>query len=98
MDRLEVVHHLDEDRSNNALANLVSMHDLCHQRLHHNGLVHTDETKARISASLKLAYAEGRRQHTVGAGSGNPFYGRKHSEEARAKMRAAWERRKAAAC
>jgi len=52
---------------------------------------HSEETKKKVSESLKLAYAEGRlispfKTLNV-SGENNPFYGRSHTEESKAKMR-----------
>lgn len=46
-----IVHHLDEDRSNNDLMNLVASHDVCHKSHHAAGKVfgpHTPERRAQI--------------------------------------------------
>ena len=86
---LEVVHHVDEDPSNNKLSNLQPMHTDCHSKYHHIGLVHTETDKQKIADGLRRAFAEGRRQLPDISGERNPFYGRKHSPEARAKISAA---------
>jgi hypothetical protein len=85
------VHHLDEDPFNNELQNIVMMHVVCHQREHPP----TEEQKIAISEKLK-----GRPSPTKGMrfpaevnakkampGESNPFYGKTHTEETRAKMR-----------
>lgn len=64
---------------------------------HNRGVPISAETRAKLSAAKK-----GRpgRPHTEAhkkaiSGEGNPFAGKRHSEETRAKMRLAWARRKA---
>lgn len=70
------VHHEDEDPENNAPENLRIKHKRCHARAHMLGIPKgenmreltrqrmsapkSDETKAKIAASVKLAWAEGR--------------------------------------
>lgn len=86
---LEVVHHVDEDRTNNAIGNLQAMHTDCHNKLHHIGLKHTDEIRRQIAESLNRAYADGRHARPDVAGERNPFFGKTHSAETRAKISAA---------
>lgn len=94
------VHHLDEDPWNNEPENLVVMHTVCHQREHPP----TEEQKAAISATLR-----GRPSPTKGMrfsaevnakksmpGEKNPFFGKTHTAEARARMSAS--RRKRVTC
>jgi len=47
----EVIHHIDEDPFNNELGNLQLMTKSEHNVLHHNGAKHSEETRAKISAS-----------------------------------------------
>jgi hypothetical protein len=56
------------------------------ERERERGISKTPEHRAKLSASGKRLYAEGYE---------HPMKGRKHSEETRTKMRAAWERRRA---
>lgn len=86
LDMLEVIHHVDEDRENNRLDNLMACHDLCHQRHHHVGLIHTEETKRRIRATLREKYESGERSKPDLAAEKNPFYGKSHSEETKKKI------------
>lgn len=46
------VHHLDENKLNNALSNLVYLTHEEHIRLHHKDKQKSDETRAKISASM----------------------------------------------
>jgi hypothetical protein len=70
-----VIHHIDEDRSNNAPENLTSMHRGCHNKHHRSWeLAHTPEARAKRSATAM--------------GAGNHFYGKTHTPEARAKISA----------
>jgi hypothetical protein len=76
-----LVHHKDEDRSNNAIENLAVMHRECHVSHHMTGrqmtLGHqlTEEHKQKIAHSLT---------------------GIKRSDETRERIRQSWQRRKAA--
>lgn len=56
----EHAHHGDEDRNNEALANLELLTPAEHNRHHKTGSRHSDAAKQRIAASLKRAYQEGR--------------------------------------
>lgn len=47
-----VVHHVDEDRSNNSRENLVPCHKGCHDRHHHTGRVMSPESRAKLSAAI----------------------------------------------
>lgn len=93
MNELEVVHHLDEDVTNQNLDNLAAAHTDCHNKAHHVGLQHTDEVKQQIGKSLRRAYTTGARARPNVSGHKNPFYGRTHSPEARAKISAAAQTR-----
>ncbi len=58
------------------------------------GKKHSAAARKKMSAAHKANPMSGPKNHMFGAGykvagSGNPFYGRKHSEEAKAKMRTA---------
>lgn len=66
------VHHVNEDKLDNRLDNLVPMHNGCHKRHHATGRVLSSEAKTKISDSHK--------------GELNPFYGKKHSDSSREKM------------
>lgn len=43
------IHHLDEDKSNNSISNLVFMTHSEHSILHHTGRIASDETKKKMS-------------------------------------------------
>ena len=68
-----VIHHEDGNKLNNEIWNLVPMTTAEHNTIHHKGFHHSEETKQRISNSLK--------------GEKNPMYGRHHSEETKATLR-----------
>ena len=57
----------------------------------HSQRRHTEETKEKMSESAKRAWAENPGRIS---GDKNPMFGKKHSEETRAKMRAAKAKRK----
>jgi hypothetical protein len=46
-----LVHHLDEDRTNNAPENLVAVHRSCHATLHMGGKPKSEEHRAKLSAA-----------------------------------------------
>lgn len=64
----EHVHHKDGDFYNDMPTNLEILSAAEHNRLHKLGFKHTEETKQRISESLKDCYARGLREAYV-----NPF-------------------------
>lgn len=57
----EYVHHKNGGRSDDRPKNLELMSAGDHNRLHKKGTKHRTETKKKISAGLKQAYAEGRK-------------------------------------
>lgn len=57
-------HHGDRDRSNDTVDNLELLSAAEHNRLHKTGSKHRADSKAKTSAALKLAYAEGRHKPT----------------------------------
>jgi len=82
LDSDEIVHHIDEDPTNNNIENLVLMTISEHRRHHMTGdrnpffgEKHTEEFKKWLSESRK--------------GAKNHRYGKKHSEETKQKMREA---------
>lgn len=62
-----VIHHNDGNPLNNEIWNLIPLTPSEHNTLHHKGIKHTEETKCKISNSMK--------------GENNPFYGKRHTEE-----------------
>lgn len=52
------VNHVDENKQNNNINNLVAMAHGQHVRYHKLGFKHTDETKRKISISRKKAWAK----------------------------------------
>lgn len=61
----EHAHHEDEDTSNDSKPNIEVLSPAEHNRHHKTGSRHADESKARIAAGVKRAYAEGRHAKTV---------------------------------
>ena len=53
LDVSEAVHHKNHNRSDNRLENLEVMDHGAHTTMHHTGLKRSDETRRRISESLK---------------------------------------------
>jgi hypothetical protein len=83
-----VVHHHDEDRSNNDPSNLRAMHQACHTIHHQLGRKRSSETKERIRTKLKgkpksPEHIEALKHTHVG------MTGKTHSPKTRAKMSAA---------
>ena len=64
------IHHLDENKTNNEIWNLVPMSPSEHTILHNSGRVHSEETKNKISEN-----------HADTSGKNNGFFGKNHSEE-----------------
>lgn len=53
-----VVHHLDENRSNNHLDNLEGLHQDCHAQLHMTGVPKSPEHATKVGAAVSKAWAE----------------------------------------
>lgn len=64
------IHHLDENKTNNEIWNLVPMSPSEHTTLHNIGKTHSEETRRKISEN-----------HADTGGEKNGFFGKKHSEE-----------------
>jgi hypothetical protein len=78
----ENVHHRDEDRTNDSPDNLQLIGTAEHNRHHKTGSKHSEKSKRRISAGLRLAISEGRRlppRHP-------DWTGKKHTLAARRKI------------
>jgi hypothetical protein len=74
----EIVHHRNRKKLDNRIENLQLETKHGHSKIHEDTLI-----KARLNSPVgKRGYRKGEL-----AGNGNPMYGRKHSEEAKAKMR-----------
>lgn len=61
LERNEHVHHKNHDRSDDRPENLELVDAFKHLSRHKTGVGHRDDVKRRIGASLRRAYAEGRR-------------------------------------
>lgn len=66
------VHHLNENKTDNRVENLIILTHKEHHRLHKTGKLHTEEHKRKISEALK--------------GEKNPFFGKHHTEETKQKI------------
>ncbi len=73
----EVVHHIDENRSNNNFHNLQVMTIGDHQSLHRTGKKITVKTRELLSKARKLGWREGRN---------TGMKGKKHTGESKARM------------
>ena len=67
-----VIHHIDENKFNNSLSNLVYLTNSEHRRMHMKGKHHSLETKKKMSAAQK--------------GEKHPLYGKHLSEETKRKI------------
>ena len=85
-----VIHHVDEDRSNNALENLLLAHKACHTAHHGYGKWKSEETRQKMSESAKRRYEDPeQRAITAAALKGNKNgAGRKDSAETKEKRAA----------
>ena len=66
------IHHLDHNKMNNSLSNLVYLTHSEHAKIHGETRVLSEATKRKISAANK--------------GENHPLYGKHHSEETKKKM------------
>ena len=66
------IHHIDENKMNNSLSNLVYLTKSEHTKIHHKGKKLSSDIKTKIREALK--------------GERNGMYGKHHSEEAKKKM------------
>lgn len=71
------VHHVDKNRRNNSLTNLVAIHPLCHARLHRLGTEIPESVRRKISETHRRLFDEGRV---------HPMAGRTPTEEHRSKI------------
>lgn len=78
----EVVHHLDQDPTNNLYTNLVAMTQAEHTLLHRKGRNHSQQTKRKMS----LAKKGKRRSQQIRLKISEGHKGIKHSEETKQKM------------
>lgn len=75
-------HHENEDKTHDVPANLELLTAAEHNRHHKIGTKHKPESKARISASLKIAFLEGRHKPLPTM----TFLGKQHSLDSKLKM------------
>ena len=76
------IHHLDENKMNNSLSNLVYLTRSEHSKIHHKGKKHSEETKRKLSEAHKR---ENLSEETIRKMSDSQK-GKKLSEETRRKM------------
>lgn len=65
LERWEIAHHKNEDRSDDRPENLELLTSREHNSHHKTGANHTDDAKRKISKSLKRAYQEGRKRTLI---------------------------------
>lgn len=76
----EHVHHKDEDVNNDSPDNLEIMSAAEHNKCHKIGFKHSEESKAKISVSLKEAYNCGKKEKKGLYGEENPSSKLKYSQ------------------
>ena len=91
-----VIHHIDENKLNNSLENLVYLTNYEHAKLHHKGennamfgKHHSEETKRKMSIAAKgrtLSEATKRKISAANKGENNVMFGKHHSEETKRKI------------
>lgn len=84
----DLVHHKDEDRDHNALANLMGVHDACHKKHHNVGRVDGPERRKKISEG-RTGKGLGPRSETARANMSAALTGRVLSPDTREKLRLA---------
>lgn len=88
------IHHIDENKMNNSLSNLVYLTRSKHAKIHHKGennvmfgKHHSEETKQKMSEAHKnMSEATKRKISAANKGENNPFYGKHHSSETKRKI------------
>ena len=87
------IHHLDENKMNNSLSNLVYLSKSEHTKIHSEKRVFSDETKQKMSEVHKGRKASEETKQKISealkeknAGEKNPMFGKHHSEESKQKM------------
>lgn len=81
------IHHIDGDKTNNCVLNLIPIKRADHQRLHQKGKIFTKEHIQKI-IKKRRSYS-GKNNPNYGnhrLGEDSPFYGRQHSIESKLKM------------
>lgn len=79
LDKTDVIHHIDGDKTNNHPNNLICMSRKAHTLLHHYGKQCSEETKRKISEN-NAKYWEGK------TGENHNRFGKHHSEESKNKI------------
>lgn len=87
MPELEHVHHLDENPWNNDPPNLAAAHAFCHNSAHHLGWHHAEDTKARVSETIREFNASLTSEERREKYASYSFLGRTHTLETREKIR-----------
>lgn len=65
LERWEIAHHKNEDRSDDSPENLELLTTREHNAHHKTGAKHTDDAKRKISKSLKSVYQKGRKRSRI---------------------------------
>lgn len=104
------IHHLDHNKMNNALSNLVYLTKSEHTKIHSENMSEetknkigealkgrklSEETKIKISESMKhMSEDTKKKMSEAKKGKNHPLYGKHHSEETKKKMSESLKRRK----
>ena len=83
------IHHIDKNKLNNSLSNLVYLTCSEHNIIHKKGKILSEETKRKLSEALKgkiLSEETKRKLSEALKGKNNPMYGKQLSEETKRKM------------
>ena len=87
------IHHLDENKLNNSLSNLVYLTRSEHVKIHNETRVFSDETKLKLSEKLKGRKASEETKQKMSeahkgknAGEKHYLYGKHHSSETKRKL------------
>jgi len=84
----DLIHHVNDDKSDNRIENLQLMTRGEHTILHRTGCNHSAEAKVKMSRA-KTGKITGENNPMFGKhrfGSDNPFYGKHHSDETKQKL------------
>jgi len=81
-----IIHHVDEDTSNNDIANLRAMHHACHIAYHNGKRIISEETRQKMSAAQKQRRAN--EPPEIRDKFVRSMTGKTHTEETRQKISA----------
>lgn len=65
--KYHIIHHIDENRENDDISNLMLLTRTEHAKIHKLGKVHTKEQRRKLSEALKKRYKNDRTKHPMWA-------------------------------